>query len=406
MKAIGIALAALLFSPAAMAQDAGAPPSGAYFPSSPPTNAPGPTTDRSPASSMPESEAPIPPDPAPGAAGDRSPAPQSTAPQWVQTNALSSIGSKTCGMNADAGNAWNMSLVADLARPSIFTLTITGTYQFPSNGPQKIGLFYDRGSQTLSGSATGSTISIPLDSTNFSQFLHGFTAGRSMQIYEGTSSPFDVNLAGTSAAISALGQCTEANNFQQLPPPWHAPTSAESASAAAGLIYRSTGISTPQTTDDDQSQQAPSQPAQSIQPASPVAAPQPQPPASTVSEQPAPPAVLPPGIVITALNCSISPLGFGPHVQGMLTNDTGEPQPEMRIVEVFSSQTGSFVSTTSTFATYDPVLPGQASPFEDYGGENPVITTVQVAAATLDGEELPTSGQTNATCALENAPSF
>lgn len=115
-----------------------------------------------------------------------------------------------------------MALSADQAQPTIFTLTISSPYAFPADGPQHLTLFYDRGMQGLAGLASGSSIAVPLDASNFPQFLHGFTAGRSMLIAEGPHPAYSVNLTGSSAAVSALGQCTEAEGFTQLPPPWHA----------------------------------------------------------------------------------------------------------------------------------------------------------------------------------------
>ncbi|MCB8877613.1 hypothetical protein [Acidisoma silvae] len=124
-----------------------------------------------------------------------------------------------------------MELLADIAQPTIFTLAIVGSYTFPADGTQSVEIYYDHGLQTFTGMASGNSIAIPLDGSNFSQFLHGFTAGRSMLIAEPGHPRRSINLAGSSAAISALGQCTEAHAFTQLPPPWHAPSAYEIASA-------------------------------------------------------------------------------------------------------------------------------------------------------------------------------
>lgn len=206
--------AILLHGAAAQAQGDGtatAPPSGAYFPPAMVPQAPTPVA--APADTTAAAPIAAPP------------------PQWVQGNSPSASGSQTCSMTADLGGSWSMSLTADQAAPSIFTLAISGPYAFPANSAQRVALYYDRGFQALKGTASGSTISIPLDASSFPQFLHGFTAGRSMLIAEGKHPRHPVNLAGSSAAISALGRCTEAHAFTQLPPPWHAPSADEIASA-------------------------------------------------------------------------------------------------------------------------------------------------------------------------------
>jgi hypothetical protein len=136
-------------------------------------------------------------------------------------------------MEADLGGSWRLNLTASMAHPQIFTLKITGPNPFAS-GTHEIKMRYDKGSQLLIGSAASNSISIPLDATTFPSFLHGFTAGNSMFVEEGSSETKKVNLTGTSAAISKLGQCTEAANFTQLPLPWHAPTSTEVVAATAG----------------------------------------------------------------------------------------------------------------------------------------------------------------------------
>jgi HJR/Mrr/RecB family endonuclease len=246
MKAIiGLALAvSILASVPAKAQDApaaGAPPTGAYFPASP-SPSPG------------DSSQGTAPAPAQNAASSAS-----FLPQWLQTSGSSDAGSQTCGMHADLGNSWSMSLAADAAQPTMFTLTLNGAYQFPADGPQRIQLYYDRGFQVLSGTASGTGIAIPLDATNFARFLHGFTASRSMLITDGGNTPFNMNLDGTSAAISALGQCTLAAGFTQLPAPWHAAQSEPSADNASsqatgseGSISASTGAAAAASVAPDQ----------------------------------------------------------------------------------------------------------------------------------------------------------
>lgn len=219
--AAGLA-AILLHGAAAQAQGDGtaaAPPSGAYFPPAMASQAPTPVA--APADTT--AAAPI-----------AAPPVTTPPPQWVQGNSPSASGSQTCSMTADLGSSWSMSLTADQAAPSMFTLGISGPYAFPSDGPQRLTLYYDRGFQTLAGTASGSTISIPLDASSFPQFLHGFTASRSMLIAEGAHPAFSVNLIGSSAAVSALGQCTEAEGFTQLPPPWHAAATPAAVASTSG----------------------------------------------------------------------------------------------------------------------------------------------------------------------------
>ena len=214
-----------------------------------------------------------------------------------------------------------------------------------------------------------------------------------MSILSKFATPVQIDLTGTSEAVSALGQCTEADDFQQLPEPWHAPTSGEVAAASAEMIYHQTMAPVP-SSGNDQSNQASPQRVQSAQLPAPPAS-----PAPTLAAEPAAPAAVAPAqpsVDVTALTCSIG--AMGPVVQGLLVNNTGVSQTYMQVIEVFLTQTGSFVSTTSTYATYNPVLPGPTSPFSDIGGENPVFAKVQISTADEGGAELPTSGQTTVSC--------
>lgn len=209
---LGWTLMSLLAVPvAAMAQGdvAGTPPADAYFPAA---------HIKSVAEAAQQTRAT--PNPTPLSADLLV---HSNAPlHWVQTHAPSPSGSTTCGISADLGDAWTLGLLADIAQPTIFTLTVSRPDIFPASGKQRVAIYYDRGFQTFTGTASGNAVSIMLDGTNFGQFLHGFTAGSSMLIMAADAPLLTVNLAGTSAAIAALGQCTTAAGFLQLPSPWHA----------------------------------------------------------------------------------------------------------------------------------------------------------------------------------------
>ncbi|MCB8883830.1 hypothetical protein ACELLULO517_26525 [Acidisoma cellulosilytica] len=136
--------------------------------------------------------------------------------------------------------------MADMAQPRVFTLNITRPDPFPSDGGQEITLAYDKGSQTLAGNVKSNSIAIALDAITFPPFLHGFTAGNSLFIKASGLEAEKVDLTGTSAAISKLGQCTEAADFTQLPPPWHAPTAAGVATASTSSSSADTDQPSPQ----------------------------------------------------------------------------------------------------------------------------------------------------------------
>jgi hypothetical protein len=136
---------------------------------------------------------------------------------WSQTAPSPGV----CRM-AGASNGYTLTIGASLSQPNVFTLDITGPFA-PGTTPVAMLMFGGGLSQNLAGQfVTPSDLQIELGnypSNNFATFLHGFTSGITMSAIVG-STAMDFNLAGTSAVVGALGQCTTVANFNGLPAPW------------------------------------------------------------------------------------------------------------------------------------------------------------------------------------------
>ena len=105
----------------------------------------------------------------------------------------------------------------------------------------------------------------------------------------------------------------------------------------------------------------------------------------------------PPQIEILALTCSFTPVG--PEVQGQVKNVSDQPLSYVIMSSAFHDDKGTFVSTEDNVqAQFDPILPGQTSPFDGYGGNNPAIATVQITPAIIDGPSIPFEGNNSAQC--------
>jgi hypothetical protein len=147
----------------------------------------------------------------------------------IWTASASTDSPTQCSVKGTA-NGYQLTISADTQTPNFFEVSLNGP-NLPQQ-PASATLIYGAGlSQTLTGNhgpAAGDEIDFLLDNSsgnNFATFLHGFTAGTEMSVIVG-SVAMDFSLAGTSAVVGALGQCTDAKGFNSLPAPWR-PASAQ-----------------------------------------------------------------------------------------------------------------------------------------------------------------------------------
>jgi hypothetical protein len=77
------------------------------------------------------------------------------------------------------------------------------------------------------------------------------------------------------------------------------------------------------------------------------------------------------------------------HIEGQVKNVSGERLAGTRIVLTFYDKQGRLVTSDVTYPEYDPLMPGQSSPFKSMTAANPAIETYTVEFAARGGEQLP-----------------
>lgn len=106
----------------------------------------------------------------------------------------------------------------------------------------------------------------------------------------------------------------------------------------------------------------------------------------------------PPVVTIVALTCMKLPRAGEIEVQGEVQNVSSQPIKLLILSAVFDGPAGQFVSTSDLPVEFDPVMPGQVSPFDGYGDYNPIVRTVKVTPALEGGPSLPFSGDRETQC--------
>jgi tetratricopeptide (TPR) repeat protein len=71
--------------------------------------------------------------------------------------------------------------------------------------------------------------------------------------------------------------------------------------------------------------------------------------------------------------------------EGEVTNISNSPIRHLEIIASIYSSDGSFMRSDSALVTYDPVMPGQTTPFKAIGPYNPMISTCKVAFKRFSG---------------------
>ena len=94
-----------------------------------------------------------------------------------------------------------------------------------------------------------------------------------------------------------------------------------------------------------------------------------------------------PKLEVQALTFTVD-YGFN-KVEGAVKNLTGEPMEGVTVVANFYDKKGTFVKSDSSLIDYNPILPGQESPFSTIGTSNPEIETVRVQFKYFFGGTIP-----------------
>ncbi len=103
-------------------------------------------------------------------------------------------------------------------------------------------------------------------------------------------------------------------------------------------------------------------------------------------------------VAIVAVTCAVFTGAGEIEVEGEVRNISSRPINNLMLSAVFNGPDGQFVSTSDLLVKFDPVMPGQVSPFDGFGNYNPVVHTVTVTPALQDGPSLPFTGNGEARC--------
>lgn len=106
----------------------------------------------------------------------------------------------------------------------------------------------------------------------------------------------------------------------------------------------------------------------------------------------------PPAVAIVAVTCMKLPHAGEIEVQGEIRNTSSQPIKELILSAVFNGPAGQFVSTSDLQVEFDPVMPGQVSPFDGFGDYNPIVRIVKVTPALMLGASLSFSGNAQTQC--------
>ncbi len=60
--------------------------------------------------------------------------------------------------------------------------------------------------------------------------------------------------------------------------------------------------------------------------------------------------------------------------EGLVTNDTSRSMENVMAVALYYTEDGTFVTSDDALIDFDPILPGQSSPFSVLTRNNPAIT--------------------------------
>ena len=77
-------------------------------------------------------------------------------------------------------------------------------------------------------------------------------------------------------------------------------------------------------------------------------------------------------------------------VDGMVKNISGKSIDNVQAVAIFTDASGGFITSDDAIIEYNPILPGQTSPFKIYARWNPAMKSCRLEFKTLMGGEIAT----------------
>lgn len=92
-------------------------------------------------------------------------------------------------------------------------------------------------------------------------------------------------------------------------------------------------------------------------------------------------------------------------ISGEVTNISGESLGNVEAVTTFYDASGNVVKTEDALIDYNPILPGQTSPYKTMGTDNPLIKREKTTFQVLGGAEIETTTSAPPASHSDNAPS-
>lgn len=139
------------------------------------------------------------------------------------TNASSGSGrDAACVLSGPAGPG-TLAMSASADRPGMVRVTVSKpSWRLPPQTPVRLSAaFSGMAALTLNGTGQGTSLEFAL-TDGLKAWLHGFTASASgtLSFPGAAEGPWQLNLAGTSAAASALAECVRESGTISAPPPF------------------------------------------------------------------------------------------------------------------------------------------------------------------------------------------
>ena len=111
------------------------------------------------------------------------------------------------------------------------------------------------------------------------------------------------------------------------------------------------------------------------------------------SQQVAPPAASAPQLAVRSFSWSTD-YGYAT-AEGQVKNISGGSLSNVEAVVTFYDARGGFVTSADALIDYNPILPGQTSPFKVMATENPAMRTARVEFKELMGGTIPFADSTH-----------
>jgi hypothetical protein len=115
--------------------------------------------------------------------------------------------------------------------------------------------------------------------------------------------------------------------------------------------------------------------------------------AATVTPSQAPAAAGAPALALISSNGYEAEYGGFHYIEGQVRNLSNEPLENMMVVGTCYDKEGNFIKSDDALIDYNPILPGQTSPFKTISTGNPAMARFRVEFKTLFGGTLAVEDQ-------------